>query len=137
MLTNGYMRAIVFLEGSNTRIYLLVDNKGESEVKDFLDKNRGNKKLSGIVNGFSMYFEIASKEGTGRFTSEQVAHWKEGNDTFYEFRKGKYRISFFHYDSNRILLVTLFRKYRMKEKKQYKHAVNLKRKFDEDPRWED
>ena len=131
------MRAKLFLEGNHKRIYLLVDNKGESEIKDFLDKNRGNKKLSGIVNGFSRYFEIASKEGTRGFTSDQVGHWKEGTETFYEFKKGKYRMSFFHYDNNRLLLVTSFRKYRMKEKKQYKHAVNLKQKFDKDPMWED
>ncbi len=132
------MRAKLFLEGSHKRIYLLVDNKGESEVKDFLDKNRGNKNLSGIVNGFLRYFEIAGEEGTEGFTSEQVGRWKEGNETFYEFKRGNgYRISFFHYENNRLLLVTLFRKKRMKEKKQYRRAINLKRKFDKDPIWED
>ncbi len=127
------MNAILFNEGKKVNIYFLQDDKGYVEVKDFFEKNRNNANYKGIIGGFmNLINEIASN---GVFISNInfFDSWMEGEHLFCELKKGRDRISCFKYDDGKkLLLATHFIKTKQIEKKEYKRAIELKEKFEEE-----
>jgi hypothetical protein len=131
------MRAIFFI-GGKVDVYILEEKpEQEPEVKDFIDSNLYNKSNSGYVKGFMRLINLISEKGYIGVNSEQFDCWEEGGGEFCELIRGPFRIGCFRNDDKKkLVLATVFRKYKMKEKKQYKRVVNLKNAFNKNPVWE-
>lgn len=124
------MRAIIITDGI-IQIYVLRDN-GLSEVEQFL--RYSNEKS--IVNGFIDRFATIAENGIPPCNTKYFKSFKKGKTKYCQFMKGDHRISCFRY-SNRLLLVTYFRKTRQSEEREYKKAIRIKERFDENQIWED
>ena len=84
-----------------------------------------------------LFLKIVKKEGLDKLIKgEHYDFWVENGEIFYDFRKDRYRISFFTYQKEKtLLLMTVFIKKQQKEKKAYRYATKLKKDFDKKPIW--
>ena len=130
------MEAILFKKGGYARIYLLHDDSGKSEVKDFFEKGLRNQRAAGYVRGFVHLIEVIAAEGTMRFTTQQYESWDIDGTRFGELKREQHRLSIFSYENGRrFVLASHFEKKGWKENKEYRRAISLKDKFDANPTW--
>ena len=135
-LTRIPMRAILLKRGLFCHVYLL-ENEEYNEVKDFFDKNKNQKNKKAIVSGFIKYINYIADNGTYSLSDKIFKCWKKNkNDQICELKKGEDRISFFFHGEQKVLLCTHFVKSRSKEKREYKRAIKLNKKFTENSKWE-
>ena len=132
------MKGILLLRGLSRSIYLLADEDGVCEVKNYFEENKDNPSTNGYVFGFIKYFNEIKDSGFLKFNKTQKKCWEEKGDKFCELLKGPERLSFFDYsEESKVLILTHFSKHAMKEKREYKRAIRLRKRFEENPVWEE
>jgi len=130
------MRAIIMKRGRVIDIYAL-ENNGSIEIKDFFDYGRNYPDKKCIVSGFNKYINFIADNGHFNLSDKIFKCWKrKRRDQICEIRKGQDRISCFFHADNKLLLATYFIKTRAKEEEEYSRAINLNKRFLENPIWE-
>ena len=132
-LTTEAMRAILVRSGRLFDVYAL-ERHGGNEVLTFL-LARDDPATDGSVRGFLAIIEYLSDEGPHRLTREMRKCWKENGTWICELIKNAWRISYFPFNENRILLATVFRKTKDKQKEEYRRAIGYYREFAANPRF--
>jgi len=130
------VKATLFIDGARFRIYLLTVD-GRSEVKDFFDWGIADSGMRGIVSGFVVMLNHMGSAGMADLTDKQLKCWRHSGEMMCELRKGRHRISAFHYQGRIVLLATHFQKTKDVETAEYDRALRLKRRFDAEGTWED
>lgn len=127
------MKAIIRFTGLQFRVYTL-DQEGTAgdEVWSFLTDGRSDTVSS--AKGYINLIQHIAHQGLGGLNELIRDCWVEDGETFCELKRNPWRVSFFQF-GQRLLLVTVFRKHGMKEKKEYRRAVQLYREFRANQRW--
>ena len=109
----------------------LLENGDKCEVQEFFEAPANNAPASGFRH---MLDVITGEKGFIGLPAGWFDSWDEGGELFTELIKGPWRISCFR-EGRKLLLATVFRKRRWKEKKEYKRAIALKRRVDVSGCW--
>jgi hypothetical protein len=131
------MRANLVLRGDYFSIWTL-DQEGTKgdEVKEFLS-NISDSRNGAYAKGLWQRIEHIARNGLANLPEEIRDCWEVEGERFCELKKEPWRVSYFIFDGRRVLLATVFRKYGMKAKKEYRRAVKLFVEFRRDPHWEE
>ena len=129
------MRAILFRRSSYLSIYSLEQDERTDEVRSFLS-GINDPVDGGYVRGFIQIVNRIAEGAWPLLPNEQKKCWEQDGFWLCELRKGCWRISCFT-ESGRLVLGTVFRKSKNKQKKEYNRAVSLFRRFINNPDWEE
>jgi hypothetical protein len=135
------MRAILLNRRGNVLIYTLQQGGSidANEVRGFLSQTE-TRPIKGDVFGFIQLIDRILNGEWHRLTNEHKKSWDQDGTKFYELRKGKHRIGCFFEATGvtqRLLLMTCFRKSQRKESREYNRAVGLYVAFSKSPIWID
>ena len=99
-------------------IIFYIDDKGQSPVKEFLNELKDQAKHNKISRQLleKMYFNISMLERLG--TRAGLPYTKHIEDKIWELRPKDYRILFFMWEENNIVLLSVFRKEKNKTPKR-------------------
>ena len=128
------MKAILRERGRLFSFYTLDQGPPKGDLSwDFLSA----KGTEGYAKGFLALFQHIAAEGFEGIASDLSKCWEVDGIEFCEFRRPPWRLSYFVLHKRRILLTHPFRKKGDRQRKEYRKAVRLLRKFQEHEEWKD
>lgn len=114
-------------------IYTLEEDELKDEVRSFIS-DLGNRRTCGYIKGFIQLINQVAEGKWPHLHEELRKCWEQDGIRLCELRKGCWRISCF-LESGRLVLGTVFRKSKMKQKKEYNRAAKAFKRFMNNPEW--
>ncbi|MEX2445002.1 MAG: hypothetical protein WD492_15480 [Alkalispirochaeta sp.] len=136
-MTEPIIVAKLYASGDAHQIFCLFED-GRSEVFEFFDAVHSQREKRSAQATFVRRIGNIADIGLDQLTVDWLSCWteKKAGGMFCELKaKKRYRISYFRYPGNRILLATFFTKAKQVETKQYRRAMQVNARFGVKPEW--
>ncbi len=128
------MKAMILYEGTALKIYTL-NQEGSTgdEVSAFLHSKDPATVPS--AKGLAAILQHVANSGLGGLSKKKRDCWKQEGLRFCELKKPPWRFSYFEF-GRKVLLATVFRKYKDKPVDEYRRAIRLYETFKANQVWE-